>query len=507
MENSMYKNIKILIPDALYERISATSQQEIEKYTYITYQTEEDLINKVSAEHYDSIIITQSSLNINLAEIYPKLIKILAEDTIIIFLTNDAREPIDTSIQLNTPLRKFFVFTEQLNYIDLFEIIKAIQNLKGAKDQYINFINIFNEITDQIKLNSQQLHTGTFNFKIYFEELLLKIFTTNKATERPEIILTRVALNEKHPRWYIYQYKDDKLEGNILNLTLIPKTHDENAKLFHCNGKEVEQQFKLFMQKLNEVAPNISIRNMTAYLSNRISIFCINYGRDTGRLDALTLKLFAVAVLLLQDITQQFQETDTLAIETVKSLAIVSEVNDEDAGQHIHRFGLYCKLLAEHCNMSSYDIKTIQLQSQLHDVGKIYIPQSILRKITPLTPEEWEIVKMHTIHGARIIGDHPRMKMARNIALTHHERWNGTGHPNGLKGEEIPIEGRIAGLADTYDTLRMKRSYKEAYDHATACRIILEGDGKSTPDAFDPNLLLLFKQFHWQFNDIFEANP
>ncbi|MDD3553656.1 MAG: HD domain-containing protein [Deltaproteobacteria bacterium] len=209
----------------------------------------------------------------------------------------------------------------------------------------------------------------------------------------------------------------------------------------------------------------------------------------------------------MQDITQQFQETDTLAIETVKSLAIVSEVNDEDAGQHIHRFGLYCKLLAEHCNMSSYDIKTIQLQSQLHDVGKIYIPQSILRKITPLTPEEWEIVKMHTIHGARIIGDHPRMKMARNIALTHHERWNGTGHPNGLKGEEIPIEGRIAGLADTYDTLRMKRSYKEAYDHATACRIILEGDGKSTPDAFDPNLLLLFKQFHWQFNDIFEANP
>lgn len=507
VENNMYyRNIKILIPHILFEQLSSISQQETEKYTYITYRTENELIDQITKYHYDSIIITQSSLETNISEIYHKLIKILAEDTILIYITNESREKIDITIQSNTHARKFFVFTEQISGINLLEIIKAIQNLKGAKDQYINFINIFNEITDQIKINSQQLNTGIFNFKTYFEELLLKILNTDNKTEKPDMILTRVAIEEKHAKWYLYQYKDNKLEKNILNLTLIPKASDINARLFHCNGEEVKQQFKIFIHKLQEAAPEIDVRNMTAYLSNRLSIFCINYGRETGRLDALSLKLFAVDILLLQDIFQQFKEIDDLATDTIKSLATISEVNDEYAGQHMHRFGLYCKLMAEHSGMSINEIKTIEIQSQLHDVGKIYIPQAILHKIGKLTQEEWEVVKMHTIHGARIIGDHPRMKMAKNIALTHHELWNGTGYPNGLKGEEIPLEGRIAALADTYDTLRMIRSYKESYDHATACRIILEGDEHGSPDSFDPRLLLIFKQFHWQFNDIFEAN-
>lgn len=502
-----YQNIKILIPHILFEQLSSISQQEIEKYTYITYKTENELTDKITKHHYDSIIINQSSLEININEIYQKLIKVIAEDTVLIFLTSESREKIDIIIKQNSPTRKFFIFTEQINGIDLLETIKAIQNLKGAKDQYINFIKLFNEITNQVKINSQQLHAGTFNFRVYFEELLLKILKTDNQIEKPEIVLIRIAIEEKNPKWYLYQYKDNKLERTILNLPLVPKASDIEARLFHCNGEEVKQQFKIFTQRLYEATPEIDIQNMTAYLSNKISIFCINYGRETGRLDALSLKLFAVNVLLLQDIMQQFKEVDDLATETVKSLSIASEVNDEDAGQHMHRFGLYCKLMAEHCNMSDVDIKTIQLQSQLHDVGKIYIPQAILRKIGKLTEEEWEVVKMHTIHGARIIGNHPRMKMARNIALTHHERWNGTGYPHGLKGEEIPIEGRIAALADTYDTLRMKRSYKDACDHAAACRAILEGDERSTHDAFDPDLLLIFRQFHWQFNDIFEANP
>lgn len=502
-----FQNIKILIPRILFEQLSSTSQQETEKYTYITYGIENELLDKITKDHYDSIILIQSALETNITEIYHKLINILSEDTILIYLTNDSREKININIQHHNPTRKFFIFTEQINGTDLFEIIKAIQNLKGAKDQYINFINIFNEITNQVKINSQQLSSGIFNFEASFEELLLKILNTDNKAEKPEIILTRVAIEEKHPKWYLYRYKANKLEKNILNLTLVPKTSDIDTRLFHCNGEEVNKQFKTFLYKLNEIAPEIDVRNMTAYLSNRLSIFCINYGRRTGRLDALSLKLLAVEVLLLQDISQRFKELDNLATDTAKSLATISEVNDEDAGQHIHRFGLYCQILAEHSGMTPNEIKTIQLQSQLHDVGKIYIPQQILRKIGKLTQEEWEIVKTHTIHGVRIIGNHPRMKMARNIALTHHERWNGTGYPNGLWEEEIPLEGRIAALADTYDTLRMKRSYKDAFDHATTCRIILEGDGRTSPDFFDPRLLLIFKQFHWQFNDIFEANP
>lgn len=500
-----YQHIKILIPIALYEKLQSIAQNEIAKYTYVQYNTEQELLYNIKQYNFDSIILSQSLLTKDISEIYLELMNNISDDTIIIFLTDDAREKIVSTIQLHNPKRKFFIFTEQINGIDLIETIKAIQNLKGAKDQYINFINIFNEITDQVKNTAQQLDAGTFNFQKYFEELLLKIINTDNKSEKPTIILTRIAI-EDHPKWYIYQYKHNNLERKNLNLTLVPKASDINAKLFHCNGEEVTKQFKILIEKLCDVVPEINIKNMTAYISNRISIFCLNYGRETGRLDALILKLFVVEILLLQDIIQQFREMDSFAAETVKSLSMASEVNDEDTGQHMHRFGLYCKFLAEYIGMPFNDVKTIQLQSQLHDVGKIYIPQVILRKIGKLTQEEFEIVKMHTIHGARIIGNHPRMKIAKNIALTHHERWNGTGYPNGLKGEAIPLEGRIAALADIYDTLRMKRPYKEAYDHATACRIILEGDERSTPDAFDPNLLLIFKQFHWKFNDIFEAN-
>jgi HD-GYP domain-containing protein (c-di-GMP phosphodiesterase class II) len=114
-------------------------------------------------------------------------------------------------------------------------------------------------------------------------------------------------------------------------------------------------------------------------------------------------------------------------------------------------------------------------------------------------------MQKHTLYGAKILGDHPRLRMAKNVALTHHEKWDGSGYPFGLKGEAIPLEGRIIGVADQYDALRSKRLYKPAFDHETTCKILLEGWERTSPSHFDPAVLRAFKAIAERFAEIYEG--
>jgi putative two-component system response regulator len=188
----------------------------------------------------------------------------------------------------------------------------------------------------------------------------------------------------------------------------------------------------------------------------------------------------------------------------IRSLARAAEANDIDTGNHILRVGEYSALIARELGLPPKFVENIRLQATLHDVGKVHVPGHILRKEGRLDAAEMEEMKKHTTFGAMIIGDHPHLEFGKRIALCHHEKWDGTGYPAGLKGEDIPLEARIVAIADCYDALRNSRVYKPCYDHAGAMKVLTEGDDRLKPEHFDPKIFDIFKRIAPTFEQLYE---
>ncbi|TGM81814.1 response regulator [Leptospira mtsangambouensis] len=183
-------------------------------------------------------------------------------------------------------------------------------------------------------------------------------------------------------------------------------------------------------------------------------------------------------------------EVKTTRLQIVQRLGMASEYKDNETGMHVIRMSHYSQTLALAFGYSSEQAEEILNAAPMHDVGKIGIPDFIIQKPGKLSPEEWEMMKRHPEIGAEIIGDHHSslLKLARSIAITHHEKFDGTGYPYQLKGENIPLEGRIIAIADVFDALTTVRPYKKAWEVDAAIEFLKQESGKH----FDPVLVQKF---------------
>ena len=178
------------------------------------------------------------------------------------------------------------------------------------------------------------------------------------------------------------------------------------------------------------------------------------------------------------------------SLDSIHRLSRAAEYKDEDTGAHIERMSRYSEVVARKMGLDGKTIERILYAAPMHDVGKIGIPDKILLKPGKLDTDEWEIMKQHTTIGARILGGSLTgfIKLAEVIALTHHERWDGSGYPRGLKGTQIPLVGRITAIADVFDALTTRRPYKEPFSVEKSFAIIQESKGNH----FDPDVVNAF---------------
>ena len=275
----------------------------------------------------------------------------------------------------------------------------------------------------------------------------------------------------------------------------------------------------LFISALTEVADKVRAFAVGAvdYVTKPFSFEEVNARVDTHlRLRKMKLEMERHNLYLEELVNAQVREISDSQQATITAVSKLAEYRDDETGHHIERTRMFCRTIAEQLRRNTFYEDTISdayledifHAAPLHDIGKVGIADSILLKPGKLTPEEFEIMKTHSMIGANTLltvsNKYPKntfVNMGIAIARAHHEKWDGSGYPDGLAGEDIPLAGRIMALADVYDALRSKRPYKEPFSHEKSCAIILEGKGRH----FDPAVIEAFEEVEDRFAQILEV--
>lgn len=241
----------------------------------------------------------------------------------------------------------------------------------------------------------------------------------------------------------------------------------------------------LFGQTMHGLVLSSELRSAKESLVEQYEI--VTKLSDTVLVQALDLKDYSK--LLEQKVAERTAELLEANLDAVYMLAVASEAKDADTGAHVRRIQRYTQLLAAELGLAEADVRAVGVASVLHDVGKMHVPDDILKKPGPLTPAERAHMQEHTVMGERILSERPFFAAARRVARSHHENWDGTGYPDAIAGTSVPIEARIVHLADVYDALVNTRVYKPAWTPEAATKLIEDLSGRM----FDPDVTAAFK--------------
>jgi putative two-component system response regulator len=224
--------------------------------------------------------------------------------------------------------------------------------------------------------------------------------------------------------------------------------------------------------------------------------------RSHLRIKQLNDRLNDNRIALEKTVDLRTEQLKNASLEVIWRLTAASEYRDNETGAHIKRMSHYSAAIARKMGLRKKTVETILYSAPMHDVGKIGIPDGILLKAGKLSAEEWQTMKRHTVIGAKILRGSTIgfVRMGAMIALTHHEKWDGSGYPNGLKGKQVPLAARIVSLADVFDALTSERKYKKAFSIDKSNRIIEQGRGKH----FDPDVVDAFFAIQNEILDIMD---
>jgi HD-GYP domain-containing protein (c-di-GMP phosphodiesterase class II) len=274
--------------------------------------------------------------------------------------------------------------------------------------------------------------------------------------------------------------------GKVLN---IPDAY----KIPKSSAFQYNRAFDIKNEYRTKSIIGVPVKDSTDYVVGVLQLINARKGKRvvpfTKGFESLLLSLASQAAISIRNarLTQELKEA---YLDTIFRLSVAAEYKDDDTAAHINRMSRYSALIAESMGLSAEEVEKIRYASPMHDIGKLGVPDAILMKPAKLTNEEFKVMQEHTVFGSKILSNAKAelLRISERIALTHHEKWDGSGYPQGLSGENIPLEGRIVALADVFDALTTKRCYKPAFSMEQSLDIIKQGVGKH----FDPRVTQAF---------------